>query len=156
MSAAKKLPYNVVRAIIAKRKNAATNTQAAAPSARRRRTTKQAEKPVVATKPAVFQGTLSDISEVKGRNGTFFCAQFLMSAGDDFTSVTALISEKSAAALGDAMKDGFIKLYGALQGDTLRVLGLGRERQIRIRETPALKQGPAAEYGYQYGAYFSN
>lgn len=155
MSAAKKLPYNVVRAIIAKRKNAAATTPAA-PNARRRRAAKQAEKPVVAAKPAVFQGTLSDITEVKGRNGTFFRAQFLMSAGDDFTSVTALISEKSAAALGDAMKDGFIKLYGALQGDTLRVLGLGREQQFRMREMPALKEGPTAEYGYQYGAYFAN
>lgn len=155
MSAAKKLPYNVVRAIIAKRKNAAANAQAT-PTARRRRTTKKAEKPMVAAKPAVYQGTLSDITEIKGRNGAFFRAQFLMSAGDDFTSVTALISEKSAAALGDAMTDGFIKLYGALQGDTLRVLGLGREQQFSMREVPALKEGPAAEYGYQYGAYFAN
>ena len=154
MSAAKKLPYKVVAAIIAKRK-AATATDKSKPTARRR-PAKQAAKDVVMTKPAVFQGTLSDIAEVKGRNGTFFRAQFVMASGNDFTSVTALISEKSATEIGDALKDGFIKLYGALQGDTLRVLGLGRDRELRIRETPALVQGPDAEYGYQYGAYFPN
>lgn len=153
MSAAKKLPYKVVAAIIAKRK-ATMPTDQTKPTARRR--SKQAARATVMSKPAVFQGTLSDLSEVKGRTGTFFRAQFLMSSGNDFTSVTALISEKSAAVLGDALKEGFIKLYGALQGDTLRVLGLGRDRELRFRETPALTQGPDAEYGYQYGAYFSN
>jgi hypothetical protein len=147
MSTAKKLSAKAVAAIIARRKAQATTGTA-------RRTRSQTR--TVNVKPAVFSGTISDITEVNGRAGKFVRAQFVMRAGDDFNSVTALISEKTAAGLGDALTEGFIKLYGALQGDTLRVLGLGRNRQFRLPEAPALKEGPAAEYGYQYGAYFAN
>lgn len=155
MSAAKKLSYKAVAAIIARRKANGSKSETSAPAARRRPASRGA-KPTAATKPAVFTGTLSDITEVNGRAGKFKRAQFMIRAGEDFTSVTALISEKTAAALGDALTDGFIKLYGTLQGDTLRVLGLGRTREFRLPEAPALAEGPAAEYGYQYGAYFSN
>ncbi|PZQ94666.1 MAG: hypothetical protein DI533_21685 [Cereibacter sphaeroides] len=153
MSTAKKLPYKAVAAIIARRKSASAGAIQATPA--RRRPSNKPSAPTSQGKAAVYQGTLSDVTKLSGRNGDFYRAQLLMSAAGDVSSVTALISDKAAAALGDAMTDGFIKLYGVMQGDTLRVIGLGRERQLRMRETPALPAGPDVEYSYQYGAYFS-
>jgi hypothetical protein len=149
MSSAKKLSPKAMAAIIARRKAAGTK----APSTRRR-TTKAAAPTQPLVRPRSYNGTLSDITEIKTPKGSFYRAQFQMRTGTDFTSVTALISDKTATAMGGAFKDGFIKLYGALQNDSLRVFGLGRDRMITMPEMPALEQGPAADYGYQFGAYF--
>lgn len=155
MSSAKKLSAKAIGAIIARRKAAAAIATRKAPTSRQR-----SARATSATKPSVrptsYNGTLSDIAEIKTPKGSFYRAQFQMRAGSDFTSVTALISEKTAASMGNALKDGFIKLYGALQGDTLRVFGLGRDREFRMPEMPLLEQGPAADYSYQYGAYFAS
>jgi len=161
-----------IRAAIAKRKAAAESANEApavaeAPTtalARTRRNVKQttgASAPVSTAKNALppakaIDGTLSDIKRVKGANGYFTRALFLIKDGDEFTGVTALISDQAKKTLGKNLKDGSARLYGVLQGDTFRVIGLGyaeRSAKAASRQPQAARKD--VDYSFQHDAIFN-
>lgn len=160
---ASKPNFFAIRARIAKAKAAAgtagETTASASPrkrtaTASRRRqapTARQTAKPVVVLPAAIVEGTLSDIVELKSKRGTFHRAQFQVRDGEEYTSVTALISDAAKRSIGEKLQDGFIKLYGVMQGDTFRVVGLGREKRPAA---PKLKDRPEVDYSYQRAAIF--
>jgi len=169
--------YFAIRAMIAKRTAAAAEGTARSAAPKAKKTPNQASKssaprqevkitgkaaPAATSKNALppakaIDGTLSDIKRVKGSNGYFTRALFMIKDGDDFTGVTALISDKAKKALGKSLKDGPVKLYGTLQGDNFRVIGLGYTDHAAnaAPRRSDLARAKEVDYSFQHDAIFN-
>jgi hypothetical protein len=131
----------------APRRNVKETTGASAPAS----TSKNSLPPTKA-----IDGTLSDIKRVKGANGYFTRALFRIKDGDEFTGVSALISDQAKKALGKNLKDGSVRLYGVLHGDTFRVLGLGyTERSAKAAPRQPQVAKKEVDYSFQHDAIFN-